>query len=488
MRSADHHAGAVVACRIPGRRGNERVAADQLQPCLMLQRIGQAQQVLIGEHPAEQCHAPGQAVSHDAGRHRDGGVVEHVHEVGVVAQVRIALDRLGVKFGERHWARVGGRQHTIDLGHGAVADGLELLQAVLRLEQLHGGCTGGFLQNGLYYRQHGVGLLLDQRARHAVAFGDPGAFVEQACSFQKGLEVNLHRLAAEGFQMLDCGGEQRRAFGAAEKFQLLGYAEAEGLDLAEGRAVIPQRVAAAVLVARIEPGGERQQLTGFGRRRGEEGHAVQRTAGRDNAGGGDQPFAGLQTHQVVQCRRHAAGTGGIGAQREACQPQRHGQRGASAGAAGGVVRVHRVAAFAIGRAGAIEAGGELVEVGLAQRHRAEGEQLLDDRRAGFGRVGERRAGGGGGHACEIDVVLDGEGHAIERQLGGRLAVEGGEIRLELRGRHQVDECVELRAEFRSLVAQAKDQLARGDVPGGVGGAQGGEAQVECRGHLMSLVR
>ncbi len=34
--------------------------------------------------------------------------------------------------------------------------------------------------------------------------------------------------------MLDCGGEQRRAFRAAEKFQVLGYAEAEGLDLAEG--------------------------------------------------------------------------------------------------------------------------------------------------------------------------------------------------------------------------------------------------------------
>ncbi len=364
MRAADHHSRPVVARRILRDRCCDHIAAHQGQAGPALQCIGQAQQVLVGEHTAKQRHAPGQLVLHNAGRYSHGGVIQHVHEVGVVAQVRVALDRFGVKLGEGHRARVRGRQYAIDLGHDPVANGLQLLQAVLRFEQLHGGGARCLFQYRLYHRQDGVGLLLDQLARHAVAFGDPGAFVEQACSFEEGGEVHFHRLAANGFQVFDGGGEQRRAFLAAEKLRVLRHAEAEGFHPAEGRAVVPQRVGAAVLVARIEPGGERQQLTGFGGGGGEEGHAIQRAAGWHHPGGGDQPLARLQPNQVVQRSRHPARAGGIGTQREARQPQRHGQRRAGAGAAGGVVRVHRVAALAVGRAGAVEAGGELVEVGL----------------------------------------------------------------------------------------------------------------------------
>ncbi len=134
VRTTDHQARAVVARDAARRARVQATAAGQRQPGLALQTVGQAQQVLIGEGAAEQGHAPGQAVLHKAGRRRDGGIVEHVHEVGVVAQVGIALDRLGVQLGEGHRARVGRAQHAIEVGHDAVADGFQRLQAVLGAE------------------------------------------------------------------------------------------------------------------------------------------------------------------------------------------------------------------------------------------------------------------------------------------------------------------------------------------------------------------
>ena len=75
---------------------------------------------------------------------------------------------------------------------------------------------------------------------------------------------------------------------------------------------------------------------------------------------------------------------------------------------------------AIGTARAGEAGGELVEVGLAERHRAGREQAGDDRGVLVRRIGEGWAGGGGRDAGEVEVVLDRERDAGQRQvLAGR---------------------------------------------------------------------
>ncbi len=81
------------------------------------------------------------------------------------------------------------------------------------------------LEYRLDHRQYRVGLGFDQFAGDAVAFGHPGPFIEQAGGFEEGGEVDLDGLAAEGLESFDGGGEQRRALGAAEEFQLFGHAE-----------------------------------------------------------------------------------------------------------------------------------------------------------------------------------------------------------------------------------------------------------------------
>jgi len=75
----------------------------------------------------------------------------------------------------------------------------------------------------------------------------------------------------------------------------------------------------------------------------------------------------------------------------------------------------------VGRARADQAGGELVEVGLADDDGAGIDQALHHRRVGSGgAAGEARAAGGGGQAGDVDVVLHSERHAEQRQ-----AFEGG---------------------------------------------------------------
>jgi hypothetical protein len=68
-------------------------------------------------------------------------------------------------------------------------------------------------------------------------------------------------------------------------------------------------------------------------------------------------------------------------------------------------------------------GGELVEVGLAERDGAGVDQPLHDKGMARRRVGKFGAAGGGGHAGQVDVVLDGEGNAVERQRGRIAAFE-----------------------------------------------------------------
>ena len=201
--AADHHAGPIVArdsCR--GFR-IQAAFAGQRQAMLMLQAVRQAEQILISKRPAEQGHAPGQAIGHKAGGHGDGGVIQHVHKVGVVAQVRVALNGFGVQLVQGHWARVGRRQYAIQVGHDLIAACLERLQTILRAEGIDTTDGGCFFQHRLDHRQDGLRLLLNQCAGDAVAFCHPGAGIQQARSFEEGREVDFHRFAAQGFELLD---------------------------------------------------------------------------------------------------------------------------------------------------------------------------------------------------------------------------------------------------------------------------------------------
>ena len=152
---------------------------------------------------------------------------------------------------------------------------------------------------------------------------------------------------------------------------------------------------------------------------GEREHrdAVERAAGRHRAGGRDHAEARLQADDIAEAGRHAARARRVGAERERHQPGRDRDARARAGPAGNELWVERIARHPIGRAHADETGRELVEIGLADRDRAGGAQPLHAGRVGLRRVGEGRARGGGRQAGDIDVVLDGERHAVERQRG-----------------------------------------------------------------------
>ena len=97
------------------------------------------------------------------------------------------------------------------------------------------------------------------------------------------------------------------------------------------------------------------------------------------------------------------------------RPGGDGDRRARTRAARNERRIERVARHAVGRAHADQAGGELVEVGLADDDGAGLDQALHDLGRLLRLVGEARAGGGRRQAGDVDIVLHREGHAVERQ-------------------------------------------------------------------------
>ena len=88
--------------------------------------------------------------------------------------------------------------------------------------------------------------------------------------------------------------------------------------------------------------------------------------------------------------------------------------------AGNKIGPQRVARNAIGRAHADQAGGELIEVGLAYDDGAGPLQPLDDEGRALRPIGEGGTRRGGRQAGDIDIVFDGEGNAPQRlALGPR---------------------------------------------------------------------
>jgi len=120
----------------------------------------------------------------------------------------------------------------------------------------------------------------------------------------------------------------------------------------------------------IEPRCSIEHCAGIVRRNRKHGDAVERPAGRDDPAGAEQARCRLQPDDIVESRRNAPRAGRIGAERKADEPGGHRHRRAGARAAGYVARIEGIARHAVGRAGADQLGGKLVEVGFADEHRA----------------------------------------------------------------------------------------------------------------------
>src|SRR5581483_4756999 len=159
-------------------------------------------------------------------------------------------------------------------------------------------------------------------------------------------------------------------------------------------------------------GGEGQHRdTIKGAARGDDSQRVEQTRRR------------LEADEVIAPRWHAAGAGRVGPQGEADEAGGDGDRRAGTRPAGDVLGIEGVAADAVGAAVAGQPGAELVEVGLADEDGAYLLEIGDDRGRPFRDVGVRRTTGRGGPAGHVDVVLDGEGNAVEGQrLPGRVAL------------------------------------------------------------------
>ncbi len=227
--------------------------------------------------------------------------------------------------------------------------------------------------------------------------------------------------------------EQRGAFVAAGEFEHARHAEAKARDLAERGGVVPLRIRAAVRIRGILVRGQREQFARFACGRGKERDAVERAACRHDTGRRQQPLGAFQADEIVQRRGHAAGAGRIGAERKGRDAERHRQRRSRTRPARRILRQYAIAALAVRRARAVETRRELIEIRLAERNCAERNQLSDERRRLRGRVGERGARGGGRDAGEVDVVLQRERNAVQRQrVDIRRCFQRGEIRLEFR--------------------------------------------------------
>jgi len=173
----------------------------------------------------------------------------------------------------------------------------------------------------------------------------------------------------------------------------------------------PARPRVEGIVAAHHSGDDRR----IGDGAGEHGRAVEGPHRGEHTAGAHRPDRRLDADDPVQRRRHAARAGGVGAQRERHQPEGHGDCRAGARTTRYEQRIEHVRRRPVRRAGPDETGGELVEVGLADHDRAGGAHPGHHNGVDGGHEGSTRAGHRRRHTVDVDVVLDHERHAVQRQ-------------------------------------------------------------------------
>ena len=133
MRPADgdaHH----VARRPAGRRPRRRQRMTQRAKREMLvavQAVGEGAKRRVAPRRRRQRHAERQPVLLHPGRQCDGGEVEQIHEIRVIAKVGVQPDRVGQHFGDRVVTAGGRRDQHIDRAPYRLDQALQLLQAVV---------------------------------------------------------------------------------------------------------------------------------------------------------------------------------------------------------------------------------------------------------------------------------------------------------------------------------------------------------------------
>ncbi len=247
-------------------------------------------------------------------------------------------------------------------------------------------------------------------------------------------EIDRHRPVAERGELRHRAFERCRIAGVAVELGMRRDADAQCRRQAGGA-----DAEIAVGVERILALEHRQHRGRVLDRQREHRDAVEAATGRHDAAGRDPPGVGFRPTMLLK----PAGTrpepavsvprakGTSPRATTTAEPELEPPLMRSAASA--------AARPAVGRAGADQAGGELVEVGLAHADRTGIDQLLHRRGVLQRPRLEGRAGGGGGEAGDVDVVLDRERHTEQGQgLHCRGAVgegRGAQVEdLELRGK------------------------------------------------------
>ena len=185
-------------------------------------------------HRAAERHEPrivaagceqGRAVRHaafgDGDRHGEAAQIKQVHEVRVGAKIGIEPYRFGFEFGERIGARHGRNHQGIDRHHDAARFGAKLLHPVEGTEGIDRIELETALDDCSRDRMRFIRVLCDEFADRRRPLRDPGAFVEQARSFEEAREVEFDDSCARRPRMVDRLLERLRGAPIAEEVAVL---------------------------------------------------------------------------------------------------------------------------------------------------------------------------------------------------------------------------------------------------------------------------
>src|SRR5215813_10172614 len=208
---------------------------------------------LVVERRRYERHAERQPVALEPRRHGDRREVEQVHEVGVVAEVRVQLHRLGFELVDALDRARRRRDEDVDLVPHWRRAALELLQpvvpgkGVVRREAL---CAAYDHRRDRVQRP---GIALDEVADGDVTLGDPGPLVKQPRGFKEWAKVDAFSFTPKTLEAFQHFLEQLRRLRIAKKLELLSsrHAEAQASERA-WQGTRRRSGAARERVARIE--------------------------------------------------------------------------------------------------------------------------------------------------------------------------------------------------------------------------------------------
>ena len=361
----------------------------------------------------DQRHAGRKAVAAEARRHRQRAEVEQVDEVGIGAKLAVGADRIGVEVGDRARPRERRHHQHVDAFPQRLGLAAQVGQLVEPVEGVGGAVAGGGRNDLQRRRMQFVRCTFDQAADGVIALGDPGSAVEQVGDREQRRHVDRrgHCIVQQRRQIVARGVERgfRQRIAAEFAACRIGHPDAQPRRHRAGPCGDRQRPREAVGgVVSLHDAIDGLSILDRAR---EHRQGIERPAGRHHAARRHAAQGRFEADDVVECRRHAARSRRVGADREADEAVRYRHRRAAARAARHISRVAGVARHRIGRADPHQAGGELVEIGLADHDRAGLDQPLHRERGLVRRMGESGAGGGGRQSRDIDIVLHREGNA-----------------------------------------------------------------------------